>query len=47
VFQIAVDRGMHSHGLDPEFAAGPQDAERYFATIGDHYFVEHGGAIRK
>ena len=38
VLQIAVDRGMHGHGLDAERGAGAQDAQRDFAAVGDDDF---------
>ncbi len=36
-----VGGGVHGHGRDAELLAGPQDAERDLAAIGDQYLIEH------
>jgi hypothetical protein len=32
---------MHRHRLDSELAAGPQNAERNLAAVGDNDFLDH------
>ena len=39
MLEVAIDRRMHGHGLDPEHVAGTQDTQRDFAAIGDDDFV--------
>ena len=41
VLQVAVGRRVHGDGLDAEFAAGAEDAQRDLAAIGDDDLVEH------
>jgi hypothetical protein len=40
---VGISRRVHGDGLDAEFLAGPQDAQRDLAAIGDEDFLEHGG----
>ncbi len=42
VLEVAVHGGMHRDRLDPEAVAGPQDAQRDLAAIGDDDLVQHG-----
>ena len=39
MLEVAINRGMHGHGLDAEHMAGTQDAQGDFAAIGDDDFV--------
>ena len=39
---VGVGGGMDGDGLDAEFLAGAQDAERDLAPVGDQDLVEHG-----
>ena len=41
VLQIGIGGGVHGDGLDAQFAAGAQDAQRDFAAIGDDDFLQH------
>ena len=43
VLGVEVGGGMHRHGLDAELAAGPQNAERNLAAVGDDDFLDHRG----
>ena len=38
---VPVGLGVHRHGLDPELAARPYDAQRDLAAVGDQDLVEH------
>ena len=40
-FEVAVGLGVHGDGLDAEFAAGAQDAQRDLAAVGDDDLLEH------
>lgn len=40
--RIGIGRRMHRHRLDAHLAAGPQDAQRDFAAVGDQDLLEHG-----
>ena len=42
MLEAVVGRGVHGDGLDAQFFAGAQDAQRYFAAVGDDEFFEHG-----
>jgi hypothetical protein len=37
---------VHCHGLDTEFPAGTQDAQRNLAAIGYDDFIEHATVAR-
>jgi hypothetical protein len=41
VFQIIVGHRMDGDRLDVHFAAGPQDAQGDFASIGYDHFFQH------
>ncbi len=47
MLEVVVGRGVHGDGLDTQFAAGAQDAERDLASIGDYDFVEHEFAVTR
>ncbi len=44
--RVAVGRGVHGDRLEPHLAAGPDDAERDLAAVGDEDFLDHGEARR-
>jgi len=39
VFETAIGVGMDGNGLDTQFAAGTQDSQGNFATVGDDNFI--------
>jgi hypothetical protein len=39
--RVAVSGGMHGHGFDAHFLAGPDDTKRDFAAIGDQNLGKH------
>ena len=41
VERLHIGLGVDGQGLDPEFAAGPDDAEGDFAAVGDEDFLNH------
>jgi hypothetical protein len=42
---FAIDFAEDGDAADAEFAAGPQDADGYFSSVGDQDFFEHEGRI--
>ena len=47
VFEVAVDGGMHRDRLDAERMTRAQNAQRDLAPVGDHHFIQHGGALSR
>ena len=43
VLGVEIGGRMHRHGLDAQLAAGPQDAKRDLAAVGDDDFLDHRG----
>ena len=43
---VLVGLGIDRHGLDAQFAAGADDAQRDFTTVRDEDLVEHGRSGR-
>jgi len=45
VLGIGVSGGVHRHGFDAQFPAGPQNAQGDFASVGDQDFSKHGDRL--
>ena len=43
MFELGVGLGVDGDGFDAHFAAGAQDTQRDFSTVGNQHFLEHGG----
>jgi len=41
VLGVEIGGGMHRHGLDAQFAARSENAERDLAAVGDDDFLDH------